>query len=129
MKISFDYITFATQKYKTSKNQLTKEKHANIKQQRQQLFVHQNLIRGRGGGWGGGERMGYFVFFSLYFFFQIQISMLQTGRAGKNGVVCLVSMLSSIHLKFIESRHLEVTKNPYYPLCPEWSQKGYQLMD
>ena len=58
MKISFDYITFATQKYKTSKNQLTKEKHANIKQQRQQLFVHQNLIRGRGGGGGGGGGNG-----------------------------------------------------------------------
>ena len=53
--------------------------------------------------------------------------MLQTVRAGKlvgkNGVVCLVSMPSSMHLKVIESRHLEVTKNPYYPLCPEWSQK------
>ena len=53
--------------------------------------------------------------------------MLQTVRAGnlvgKNEVVCLVSMLSSRHLKVIESRHPEVTKNPYYPLCPEWSQK------
>ena len=53
--------------------------------------------------------------------------MLQTVRGGnlvgKNEVVCLVSMLSSRHLKVIESRHPEVTKNPYYPLCPEWSKK------
>ena len=53
--------------------------------------------------------------------------MLQTVRAGKLvgkiEVVCPVSMLSSRHLKVIESRHPEFTKNPYYPLCPEWSQK------
>ena len=28
-----------------------------------------------------------------------------------------------LHLKVIESRHLEVIKNPYYILCPKWSQK------
>ena len=47
--------------------------------------------------------------------------MLQTVRAGnavgKNGVICLVSMLSSMHLRVIESRQLEVTKNLYL-LCP-----------
>ena len=71
MKISFDYITFATQKYKTSKNQLTKEKHANIKQQRQQLFVHQNLIRGRG-GWGGEREWVILCFFHYTSFFKFR---------------------------------------------------------
>ena len=52
--------------------------------------------------------------------------MLQTVRAekavGKNGVICLVFMLSSMHSRVIESRQLEVTKNSYL-LCPGWSQK------
>ena len=30
---------------------------------------------------------------------------------------------------FLESRHTEVTKNPYYVLSPDGSQKRYQLMD
>ena len=52
--------------------------------------------------------------------------MLQTVRAGKavgeNGVICLVFMLSSMLLRVIESRQLEVTKNIYL-LCPGWCQK------
>ena len=28
-----------------------------------------------------------------------------------------------MHLKVLESRHLEVTKNPHYLLSSEWSQK------
>ena len=47
--------------------------------------------------WEEGNRL--FCVFSLYYYFQTQISMLQTVRAGKvvgkNGVICLVSMLSS----------------------------------
>ena len=41
-------IISATQKkiHKTNKNQLTKQKQANIKQQKQQYFVHKNFIRG-----------------------------------------------------------------------------------
>ena len=53
--------------------------------------------------------------------------MLQTVRAGKvvrkNGVIYQVSMLSSMDLNVIESRQLEVTKNPYYLLRPEWNPK------
>ena len=53
--------------------------------------------------------------------------MLQTVTAGKvvqkNAFIYQVSMLSSMDLKVIESRQLEVTKNPYYLLCPEWNQK------
>ena len=33
------------------------------------------------------------------------------------------------HHTFLESRHPEVTKNTYYVLSPEGSQKMYQLMD
>ena len=34
-----------------------------------------------------------------------------------------------IHLKNLESRHPEVTKNPYYLLSPEWSPKNpYHLL-
>ena len=41
-------IISATHKkiHKTNKNQLTKQKQANIKQQKQQYFVHKNFIRG-----------------------------------------------------------------------------------
>ena len=31
--------------------------------------------------------------------------------------------IQTIHHTFIESRHSEVTKNPYYVLSPEWGQK------
>ena len=31
--------------------------------------------------------------------------------------------IQSTHHIFLESRHPEVTKNPYYVLSPEWSQK------
>ena len=37
--------------------------------------------------------------------------------------------IRTIHHNFLESRHTEVTKYPYYILSPEWSQKRYQLMD
>ena len=34
-----------------------------------------------------------------------------------------------MHLKVLESRHPEVTKNPYYLLSPEWSPKNpYHLL-
>ena len=35
----------------------------------------------------------------------------------------LLRQFTYLHLKVIESRQLEVTKNPYYLLFPEWSQK------
>ena len=31
--------------------------------------------------------------------------------------------IQSTHHTFLESRHPEVTENPYYVLSPEWSQK------
>ena len=33
------------------------------------------------------------------------------------------------HHTFLENRHPEVTKNPYYDLFPEGSQKKYKFMD
>ena len=38
-------------------------------------------------------------------------------------------LIWTIHHTFLESRHPEVTKNPYYVLPLEWSQKRCQLMD
>ena len=37
--------------------------------------------------------------------------------------------IRTAHYTFLESRQAEVTKNPYYVLSPEGSQKRYQLMD
>ena len=42
----FSYKESDIKKRKTSKNQLTKQKQANIKQQKQQFFAHKNFIRG-----------------------------------------------------------------------------------
>ena len=37
--------------------------------------------------------------------------------------------IRTTHHTFLESEHPEVTKNPYYVLSPDGSQKRYQLMD
>ena len=37
--------------------------------------------------------------------------------------------IRATHHTLLESKHPEVTKNPYYVLSPEGSQKRYQFMD
>ena len=34
--------------------------------------------------------------------------------------------IKTAHHNFLESRHPEFTKNPYYVLSPEWSEKRYE---
>ena len=81
----------------------------------------------RGGGGGGvGERSVILCFSTILLFSNSDVSVANSQRgkgSWKNGVICQISMLSSMHLKVIESKHLEVTKSPYYLLCLEWSQK------
>ena len=35
--------------------------------------------------------------------------------------------IRTTHQTFLESRHPEVTKNPYHVLSPEWSQRGVSV--
>ena len=37
--------------------------------------------------------------------------------------------IRTAHYTFLESRHREVTKNPYYVLSPRGTKNRYQLMD
>ena len=56
-------------KHKTSKNQLTKQKQANKKQQKQQLSAHKNFLRGR--------KLFILRFFRLKFLFKkIEIALI-----------------------------------------------------
>ena len=67
---------FATQNKQNKQKPVNKIKQANIKQVRQQILVHKNLISGE--NW-------LICFFSLYYYFQIQISMSETVRTNGKG--------------------------------------------
>ena len=67
---------FCNTKTQNKQKPINKIKQANIKQVRQQILVHKNLISGE--NW-------LICFFSLYYYFQIQISMSETVRTNGKG--------------------------------------------
>ena len=87
-------------------------------------------------------------FFYLLFQFQLFVTFVFIFENSQNSIVkfscgpplglfCSVKYLNfeqkllirTAHQIFRETRHPEVTKNPYYVLSPKGSQKRYQLMD
>ena len=82
---------FCNTKTQNKQKPINKIKQANIKQVRQQqILVHKNLINGE--NW-------LICFFPLYYYFQIQISMSETVRTGKE-VGKKWGHLSSFHALF-----------------------------
>ena len=110
---------FCNTKTQNKQKPINKIKQANIKQVRQQILVHKNLISGE--NW----LICFFHYTTIFKFrYQCQKQLERTGKeVGKNRVICLVSMLSSLVMVLKLSRRVH-----FLQFCAELSKKS-KLME